>query len=157
MFFYIFLFISNFFLAVEAKNSDHITSIDDLNNIGFFEWGRDILNSNKKKQEIIDLFQRAKNDEVIREEIVSKISGWGLANWLHGKVNSKNEKIISAYADFRDSLTDEQLSRLNWKMYIYLGKFIGSCSASYIALVGLLTYIELKTKQAEKKISFSAV
>ena len=54
MFFYIFLCMSNLFLALEAKNSAHIKSIDDLNNIGFFEWGRDILHSNIKKQEIIE-------------------------------------------------------------------------------------------------------
>lgn len=175
MFFYIFLCIANLFLALEAKNSDKkksisnkflfwqaknsncIKSIEDLNNIGVLEWGRDILNSNKKKQEIVDLFKNAKINEVLREEMVNNISGGVLNNWLHSKVNSKNAAIISAYADFRDSLSDEQLSHLNWKMYIYLGKLIGTCSAAYIALLGLLAYAELKTQQAEKKFSFAAV
>lgn len=156
MFFYIFLCMSNLFFALEAKNTNHINSIDDLNNIGFFEWGRDILNSNTKKQEIIDLFKKSRIDEVLREETVNKISPWVVGMWLHGKPEQINKDIAFAYADFRDSLSDEQLSRLNRKLYVFAAQLVTPIIAAYAALVGFAVYAELKAQEAQKKFSFSS-
>ncbi len=134
IYFYIVLFISSIFFSFQSKNSNEIKSIDDFNKIGFFEWSEDILYSPKKKQQIINLFWNAMIKEALREEMVKNIDPWALTFWLHAKTDPKNEKIHMAYADFRDSLTDEQISFLQWKRYFLIGKLV----ACYAVFLGIL-------------------
>ncbi len=149
IYFYIFLFISSLFFSLQSKNSYEIKSIDDFNKIGFFEWDRDILNSNRKKQQIIDLFDKVMINEALREEMVKNIDPWALTFWLHGKTDPKNEKIHMAYADFRDSLTDEQISFLQWKRYFLIGKLL-TCYAIFLGVLLKFAFYFINKKKIDK-------
>jgi hypothetical protein len=147
IYFYIVLFISSVLFSLQSKNSDEIKSIDDFNKIGFFEWSEDILYSPKKKQQIINLFWNAMIKEALREEMVKNIDPWALTFWLHGKTDQKNEKIHAAYGDFRDSLTDEQISFLQWKRYFLIGRLV----ASYTVFLGICVKLIFYFPDQKKK------
>jgi hypothetical protein len=151
IYFYIFLFISNLFFVLESKNSNNIQSIDDFNKIGFLEWSQDVLYSSKKKQQIINLFKKVMINEALREEMVKNIDPWALTFWLHCQTDLKNILIHAAYQDFRDSLTDEQISFLKWKRYFVIGKIL-VCYAIFLGIfVKLIFYSD--DQQKKKKLN----
>lgn len=135
---------------MESKNTNKIESINDFNKIGFFEWNQDILYSSRKKQQIVNLFKKVMINEALREEMVKNIHAWALTFWLHSETDPKNVLIHAAYADFRDSLTDEQISFLRSKRYLFITKVV-ACYAIFLGIfLKLVFYFIDKQKNTEQ-------
>lgn len=153
MFFYLFFILSTFFIALDSKNSEHIKTVTDFNNIGLFQWGNEILHSNNKKREIVDWLKATSIDKDLREACVRDISAWRVLFFFHDTKDQLDKvEMKKAYADFRDSLTDEQLQRLMSKLNMVFVKGIGIVFAAYAGLVALAVYAEQQAGMKAKSV-----
>lgn len=147
MLYYLFLFFALSSFDLSAKSVERIDTIEQFNKIGLWEWQRDILNSNQKQREIIQVLSNAQVSDELKDQLIEKISAWRLVCFLHDRKYAYSDDIHNAYAGFRDSLNKAQLAKLNSKYNMFLLKFFGGVGAVYTGLILLACYIEQKAKK----------